>query len=267
MKINRIQLYLTSKCQLKCEFCPCSNWVIPSVYMPMTTFTKYVDMCCDYGITEFELTPMVGEAFLDPEIINKILYVSNKPSTTLVFIYTNLLSLTEPILIQLSGIKKFHLRISMYGDTPVIYYQRTNKHLFDLFLHKFKLLCDYNVYNKNCIHIKELVIRYPGFTLAKIKKEWRSNKLYKIIYTMCLTKQLDFDHSFSCTNYDLNWNTDMIHVTNSIYDESAEYMKDTIGLCQFAIDDLGIWPNGDVGICACWFDINKKQILYINPCK
>ncbi len=68
------RLYITPStiCNLKCRFCAYPKTSIPRQIMPDALFAEVVDKACEYGFTRFGLTPILGEAFIDPRFLDKL---------------------------------------------------------------------------------------------------------------------------------------------------------------------------------------------------
>lgn len=240
--IKRIQLYTTSACQLNCEFCAKSKQNIPSIFMDMDDFIIFVDISIKAGITEFELSPLVGEAFLDKLIIERVEYLETIPEVTKIFFFTNCVDISEDNIKRLNACKKFGLHLSLYGDTHESFKKRTGKDMFENVLGSIMNIIRYKA------NVQEVVIRYTPSKIEYLP--------WKILFG---TLQDCYPTLNFCENsFDINWNTKMIYVKDTL---EAEPIKCNGGICEYLEKDIGIWPNGDVGICTCWFDINKRMIL------
>src|SRR5210317_2239188 len=120
----KIQFYNNSLCQFNCEFCVKSD--LPDdfkVKMELSKFKNYAEKCIDYGIKTFELTPIVGEPLLDKTLLEKIEYLS--PHADCIMCFTNLMGLTDDLIKELDRFPNFYLYLSIYGNTPAIFEERT----------------------------------------------------------------------------------------------------------------------------------------------
>ena len=260
--IKRMQMYATHKCQLECNFCPRSTDLeMPEVYMDLPTFKEYADKCIEGGITEFELSPLVGDPLLDHELADRILYLQDKPEVTLIFIFTNLLALKESFMDKVEDCTKFEFKLSIYGDTPELYKERTGINAFHVYVKKLQLLGRYLNRPTTRFTLSEIVIRFIGYDANDIKKLMPTNPLYKQLYSLIIFEHIKKGEIVGAGE-DVNWVEDLIHVEETIHNDTPGPNKfGRVGACEYLIEDNGIWPNGDVGICTCWFDINKKMIL------
>lgn len=259
--IKRMQMYTTSKCQLRCDFCPRSVGTdLPGIYMDMEEFIKYAEKCLDDGITEFELSPLIGDPLLDQHLAERIKWLQARPEVTLIFIFTNLIGLSKDFLRSISFCDKFEFKLSIYGFDRETYKKRTNKDLYDKFCEKLQDLVDFTALNPVEYKISEVVIRVPGeydVWDPKLTKSKVMNQLYKGV----ITKVIE-EGTIVGDGEDVSWVESLIHVEESIHDNKPEpNVHGRVGVCEYLLEDNGIWPGGDVGLCTCWFDVNKKMIL------
>lgn len=261
--IDRMQFYGTSACQLKCNFCPLStDMELPKVHMTMDQFKTYADKAIAAGIHEFELSPIVGDPLLDKDLAEKVQYLSAKPETTLIFIFTNLIGLNTKFLDAVRDCPLFEIKISIYGDNEGDYNERTNRDLYRVFIKKFKLLARYLVSNPE-FTLSEIVVRFLGFTpkLQDIQERINDSDLYRVLYQLLIFEHIDIRNIVG-EGEDVNWVEDLIHVEETIHNNLPGPNKfGRTEVCEYLLKDNGTWPNGDTGICSCWFDINKKMIL------
>ena len=251
--ITEVTFYTTSKCQLDCVFCPQSNLDIPTVNFGLKDFKKYAKMLVDSGITMFELSPIVGDTLLDVDLIERIKYL--KTLGVKCYFFTNLVALKQSFLDTLFNedlIDTTEFVVSIYGNTEIEFKKRTGKDLFKIFEQNFIMLIDY--FNENKVSIQNLNVRFK----FDINKPNFSNIIEKLLWKLYISKSVDI----SLDPIDVNWNTELIYVKETINDnEPSKHKYCATGICENLIDDLGVWPNGDIGICSSWFDIHKRMIL------
>lgn len=143
--MKEITIQIINDCQLKCKWCA-RYWVmqkkldeIETDYMKTETFKKVVDMCHEYGVTDYNLTPTMGELLLDPELYEKLDYLNRFAKRF--FFTTNLLALRNiSPASKLLSYEKLDLGISVYGDNAETYLRNTNVSCFVWFLSNVKLL-------------------------------------------------------------------------------------------------------------------------------
>ena len=250
----KIQFFSTSQCQFNCEFCVKSD--LPTdfkVEMEMSNFKKYADKCIDYGIKTFELTPIVGEPLLDKQFIEKLAYLS--PHVDYIMSFTNLMGLTEKMIKELDRFPNFYLYLSIYGNTPEIFTKRTgmDAKLFKTFEKRYSHLATHILTRKNSgFNIGEITYRFKPETHRRKNFE---NKIDAITNYLEMSKKCSEVYVFSD---DYNWK-ELYGVKETLEDEATK--REINGVCRNLVQDVGIWDNGDVGICSGWFDINKRMIL------
>lgn len=247
--INKIQFYITSNCQLRCEFCPRSikSFKSPKILSSLDDFKRYADICINYGITEFELSPLVGEALFDDHIFERIEYLNAQGPVRKIFFFTNMLLFTPSILEESKEFEKFSFKLSLYGSNREQYKQRTGVDAFGKMMDSLFLVL------KHKPRVSEIDIRY--LTSRDIKQDDK----YFVISKALFAYYKNVVHA----EEDVNWKDELVTVTTTLedppIDRSHELRAGTH--CPFIEMDLGIWPDGDLGICSCWFDINKKMII------
>ena len=91
-----IDIITTNHCQLQCKFCLNSKLKgnFPVDVMTYDQFVDVVDRCIDYGFDKFDLTPNVGDIFLDKDIMNKLIYLENNQYVKRYEFVTNFLAVT-----------------------------------------------------------------------------------------------------------------------------------------------------------------------------
>lgn len=250
----KIQFYNNSLCQFNCEFCVKSY--LPDdfkVIMEMPNFKKYAEYCIDYGIKTFELTPIVGEPLLDKTLIEKIAYLS--PHADNIISFTNLMGITKEVMKELDRFPNFYLYLSIYGNTPEIFENRTgiDKRAFKTFVENYSHLAK---------HI--LTRRRQGFNIGEINYRFKPERSRKANFDNkvdTITNYLEATNKCSevyIFDEDYNWK-ELYNVDETLDSEPTQ--RDIRGVCRNMIQDVGIWDNGDIGICSGWFDINKRMIL------
>jgi sulfatase maturation enzyme AslB (radical SAM superfamily) len=249
----KIQFYSNSNCQFNCEFCVKTD--LPNdfkVNMDMSNFKKYADKCIDYGIKTFELTPIVGEPLLDKTLLQKIEYLS--PHSDYIMAFTNLIGLNDEMIKELDRFPNFYLYLSIYGNTLEIFEQRTgmNARHFKDFEQKYSHLAKHILTRKTRgFNIGEINYRFK----PNVSRKKNSNKIDTITNYLEVTNKCSEVYVF---DVDYNWK-ELYNVKETLEEKATK--RNVKGVCRNLIQDIGIWDNGDLGICSGWFDINKKMIL------
>lgn len=236
--MKNIQLYITNKCSLNCEFCIKSKRDISNIYMDLDTFKKVVDKCVDNGVKTFELTPIVGDILADENLIKRLEYLEQNDGVKRYWFFTNLINLTEEHIYFFAGTKKMSVTVSVYGDNKDIYLQNTNKDLYDVFVDNLLRLM-----TSSWFVIDEFNIRFKGFIGNNIV----NNLLHRLIAMRELYGKF-VDVVDDSDNFD--WE----NILNS-----DTYVKKS-GVCRYARKANVVFPNGDVSLCGC---LDIEGTMYI----
>jgi MoaA/NifB/PqqE/SkfB family radical SAM enzyme len=145
---NLISIITINNCNLNCYFCRGGVEVTAlkeySRFKIMSTaeFKAIVEKCIQSEIKFFDLTPAIGEPFIDKDFITKLQILEDNPNIKEYTTTTNLLLLTKEQIIHLSKLKKLILDISIYGENSEDYFKNTNRDEFNNFLAKLEVLYD-----------------------------------------------------------------------------------------------------------------------------
>ncbi|MBI4424047.1 MAG: radical SAM protein [Elusimicrobia bacterium] len=96
----------TNICNARCVFCAYPQMERPKVTMPMELFRKAVDEYLALGLSEVDLTPIVGDPFVDKHLFDRLDYLASRPEVARFHFYTNAI-LVKPEWAQ---------RLMGYGD-------------------------------------------------------------------------------------------------------------------------------------------------------
>ena len=242
----RMQINCITDCQLDCKFCAKSKICLPKEQMCMSEFADIVRMCVDFGITEFELSPTVGEAFLDPHINERIDKLCSYDQVKKIKIFTNLLK--EGPIFKSLDCPKVELNVSIYGNNPKVYKARTGHNHYWLFLKNFRTLIEYV---NDHAELRKQVILYKRFKGQLSKPDLKDfNDFSRWMYYAQLLNIERYDSSG-----DTNWG-------KMLKESSCVMIKDTSreGICKYAIEDNAIFVGGDISFCG-WFDADRKMII------
>jgi len=118
-------------------------------------FSDIVKICLKSGITQFDLTPIRTDPFLDPHINERINLLSSNNEVKKIRVFTNMLK-EGPIF---SSIKcpKLELNVVVYGNTRSLFKSQVGSDMYGLFIKNFRTLVEY-VYNNPELK-KQLIIR------------------------------------------------------------------------------------------------------------
>ena len=103
----------TNICNANCVFCGYQYQERPKTTMSFEAFKTVIDQYAALGGGRLSLTPMVGDALIDPQLVDKITYASQFPQLRPIFLYTNAILLTREKFEQLVDAGVESLAISM----------------------------------------------------------------------------------------------------------------------------------------------------------
>lgn len=146
--INKFCIFITTinQCNLNCFFC--RGGISKDILHEQTkikimdniTFEKIVNKCIESGVRSFDLTPAIGELFLDKNLLSKLDFLENNKEVNNFFITTNLLSVKEADLLHLTKYRKMTFIISVYGFERDEYKKNTGKDEYFKFIENIELL-------------------------------------------------------------------------------------------------------------------------------
>ena len=84
-----LHLELTNWCNADCVFCPYHFQERPKQFMSDEVFQKAVGDFVEAGGGSVGLTPIVGEALIDPKFLNRVHYLRSQPGIDRIFLTTN----------------------------------------------------------------------------------------------------------------------------------------------------------------------------------
>lgn len=232
MRPSRIQFSCKTKCQFNCEFCVYDG---TTDYFHIDDFKKYAKMFHDFGVRQFELTPVTGEALLDHQLTWKIEYLHELGAEKILFFsngYSNLYEYDKGLLQQYPEIE---INLSIYGGSKDEYIRRTGVDGYEQVLDNiYKFLGDKDLDPKRIIFHK----RYSGSDFGKLKVAYDIARMRGITIWDC--------------SHDTDW--------KKMTEYNCDLGSSEKGVCRFALEDNAVLPNGDVTLCG-WFDVNKTMLI------
>ncbi|MDB9776537.1 radical SAM protein [Alphaproteobacteria bacterium] len=130
----------TGLCNLGCKFCAYPK-LEHGFTMGVSLFEKIINEAADMGFKDFFVTPMLGDAFMDKTIYEKLSYIENHKKTEAFSFYTNFVLAKN--LEKLFSFKKLkYFEVSVYGinDEDFTFVTTKNKSQFNLFLNNLREL-------------------------------------------------------------------------------------------------------------------------------
>jgi uncharacterized Fe-S cluster-containing radical SAM superfamily protein/tRNA A-37 threonylcarbamoyl transferase component Bud32 len=106
-------------CNLRCRFCGCGKMSLAKQIMADNLFARVVTEACRFGFSRFGLTPMVGEALLDPHLLEKLEFLERCPDVAGYSFCTNFVAADAAFIKSLLRLRKLQwLSISICGHDP-----------------------------------------------------------------------------------------------------------------------------------------------------
>jgi hypothetical protein len=111
-----LNIETSSLCNLECVFCAYGKKSSPKVSMKDAFFNNCIEQATAMGYSQFELTPMTGDVFMDRHIFNKLEFLDRHPAVECYHFFTNFTLPDRDDVIRLVGLKKLkNLTVSIYG--------------------------------------------------------------------------------------------------------------------------------------------------------
>lgn len=249
---------LTSICNSNCIFCAYQYDGREKEIIDDRLFRRAIDEYKDMGGEKIGLTPILGEALIDPDILEKLEYIKNKKFRHVHF-YTNLTLLHKFDIERFlrSGVTNLHISSAPFDKN--IYEEIYRTANYTMFLDNLKNLLKSasNLYDKT---IKEITIQF------------RSDKsLEKCISTPDFKKQIEPllgpDISVSALSTFDSWNgaINKNDLLKGMSIKNANFLK--ILPCS-RIFIVQVMVNGDIRLCGCRYDpYNRNDKLFIGNLK
>ena len=245
MQITKVGILTKTPCQLKCTFCAI-NKPYTKDYMSFDEFKKIVDMVALTPIKEIEITPLIGDPLLDPNIKEKLIYAGSRDLT--VEVHTNLLhysrvfSMIDDPYIPLGfeadpPYKHVKFAVSIYGYSAEQYKETTGSDKYELFREQLiNLLTD-----RPSLQFKHITLT------ARVKPI--EGRFHSAFSQLCYTSGDTL--SYEVSTFNGNWGGHMPELNEPVEHEGA---------CDALKYFTGIWANGDVSYCGC-HDLKKEGIV------
>ena len=113
---ENLNLACSTLCNLRCRFCAYRLSTMQGTIMGQDLFRDAVEQACDLDFDAFGLTPVIGEALIDPEFERKVSFLEERGSVTRYWLTTNFTVARGDFIEMLPGLRKLtYLSISIYG--------------------------------------------------------------------------------------------------------------------------------------------------------
>ncbi|MEQ8194340.1 MAG: radical SAM protein, partial [Rhodospirillales bacterium] len=105
----------SARCNLACRFCAYSKFP-PGGFMADDLYDRVIKEVCDLGFEFVWLTPMLGEAFADPNIMKRFTVLEESPRIRGYAFYSNFIMARKTQIEYLERLAKLaSIHISVYG--------------------------------------------------------------------------------------------------------------------------------------------------------
>ncbi len=115
LRSRELTIEVTNICNANCVFCGYQFQARPKGIMPIERFRAIVDNYALIGGGMIELTPVVGEALVDPSLEEKVRYARTRPEIGRISFVTNGILLTRKRFEALAEAGVTHLTLSISG--------------------------------------------------------------------------------------------------------------------------------------------------------
>lgn len=245
--IPNLYFEITNKCNAACVFCAYSKDAPTTGKMTLETFKNAIDEYIKLGGKMIDLTPIVGEVLLDPELFDKIRFAKEKNVFDRISVYTNGILLVKndnyKRLID-SGITD--LSLSFTGPDKKIYEDLYQVHGYDILMEGIRKLLAYNKEKgekvRICFQIRS----------SASPRELFAKKDFKEIIKPYLSKDITiaFKH-----NYD-NWGGTIKPEDLKGVMKMRRIPKNKTIPCKFLFEPTVLF-DGSLRMCAC--RMNKTE--------
>ncbi|NTW48844.1 MAG: radical SAM protein [Chlorobiales bacterium] len=245
--IPNLYFEITNKCNAACVFCAYSKDAPTTGKMIQETFKNAIDEYIKIGGKMIDLTPIVGEVLLDPELFEKIRYATEKNVFERISVYSNGILLVKndnyKRLVD-SGITDFSL--SFTGPDKQIYEDLYQVNAYDILMQGIKKLLAYNKEKGEKIRICFQV------RSSAAPKELFGKKDFREIIKPYLSDRvtISFKH-----NYD-NWGGSIKPEDLQGVMKMRRIPKNKTVPCKFLFEPTVLF-DGSLRMCAC--RMNKTE--------
>ena len=135
-----LHLELTNLCNADCIFCPYQYQTRKIEFMPDEVFYKAVRDYVYCGGGSVGLTPIVGDALIDPKFVERVLYLRSQPSIDRIWVVTNGILLDKHGIAEILNAGLTSITVSTAGFDEAMYtrvyrsnsYQKMKKNVTEL---------------------------------------------------------------------------------------------------------------------------------------
>lgn len=246
-RIMILTIEVTNICNANCRFCAYRHQKRAKGIMPDELFKYAMHRYAEAGGGILNLTPVVGDPLVDPNLIHKIRFAKQMKEITYVFLYTNLIGLDgfEPRELLSSGLNAINVSTCLGGKE--MYARIFGVDRYDSVMQNLEALLRENRRLNNpakvAIHVRA----------DKPHKRVRSNPVYRRIVRRYGRGVCHIDDQYD------NW-TGFIKEDDLPQHHTLTPLQNMSQPCSELYDGVITFLNGDVGIC--WRrDIEAKLVI------
>lgn len=230
----RIAVESTNICNANCSFCAYKYSKRQRAIMDFETYKNILEQIKVFNCKELKFTPITGDPFLDPGLVEKIKYAKSLNCFKVIYTFTNLIGLDSDKVDDFvnSGLTK--IMISTCFQNREDYKRIFGVDQFDRVMKNIIALLESNKRNGSPIDIAILLRHDKGFNL-------KNNRYYQ--------KISEFPHKIFVRNDDYdNW-SGLIKLENLPKGQMFSENKNKNFPCSQLYNGFIVTPNGDVGVC------------------
>jgi hypothetical protein len=163
---------LTNLCNANCVFCPYQFQAREIQFMPDHVFTKAVDDFLAIGGGSVGLTPIVGDALIDPKFVERVKYLRSFPEIDRIWVTTNGILLDKHGIDEVLASGLTSITISTAGFDEEMYERVYRSKSYRRFKRNVLALVEWNAKRSNPLNISiglrsdrplETVLKDPDF--------------------------------------------------------------------------------------------------------
>src|SRR3989442_9550398 len=243
-----LHLELTNLCNANCVFCPYQFQTREIEFMTDAVFSKAVSDFVSIGGGSVSLTPIVGDALIDPKFLERVRYLRSQPAIDRIFLITNAILLDKHGIDEVldSGITS--ITISTAGFDRAMYERIYRSQSYERMRNNVLELVKRNAEHGSPIYIT-IGLR-PDRPLAEVMKDRDFQPLLKY------EPALDFTWSYTSASG---------RITRELLPSAMKFrvVKSRKETCVQLYNGPIILPDGTVMACSCVASMDALEDLGI----
>jgi len=263
-----LHLEFTNLCNAKCIFCPYQFQKRETIFMSDEIFFKAINNYCEIGGGSVELTPVVGDALIDPKFLDRVKYLRSKPQIDRIHLTTNAILLDKFGIEEILNSGLTSITISTSGFDEEMYHRVYRSSSYERMRNNVLNLFQMNSKKTDPIYIT------IGLRSDRSLEEVMKDKDFQAI--LAYKPPIDFTWSYTSANgritRDLLPNTMKLRVVTSrkkpcvqLFDGPIILSDGTVMACSCvaamdAIEDLGIGNIMNAHLIELWRSHKMKEL-------